>query len=341
MSRGATDYMTMARRGLIAVGVSMVGFMAIYAANARVIEDRSIASRLLQDRITFRNWRAGDVDHVAEFEQQMDDFRTSGRDEFVWPSDLELVNSVEREDTTDGMTVYVVNEDGSSDTTVLYYHGGGYTWEMSNLHVRFVDRLATSLDAKIIVPIYPLAPLADHAVSLDVGLAHYRQLVDDGDASKLVVFGESAGGGYALSLMLSAKNAEVPLPSRVVLASPWLDVTLTNPKIDDQLLGNERVLDRDSMQIAGRLWAGDADMSDPLVSPLFGHVAGLPPVDLLSSTYDLLHPDIVLLRDELRANNNAGTYREYDKMLHSFYLSTLPESQDALDTLVAMIEADG
>jgi triacylglycerol lipase len=117
-------------------------------------------------------------------------------------------------------------------------------------------------------------------------------------ADEVSVYGDSAGGGMALAIAQLLVSRGTPTPSRMVLISPWLDVTMTNPaiaSIDDPILRTA------SLRTAGQRWAGDLSPTDPLVSPLYGSLAGLPPTAVYCGNMDLLAADVVQLQDQARA----------------------------------------
>ena len=128
------------------------------------------------------------------------------------------------------------------------------------------------------------------------------QIVQNG-AENVSVYGDSAGGGLALAAVQELVRHGQPVPSRMVLASPWLDVTLRNPAI--QFIGNLDYLNAPLLRKDGQLWAGNLDPTDPRVSPLYGSLAGLPPTAVYSGSLEVFAPDVLVLQGKALATPGA------------------------------------
>jgi acetyl esterase/lipase len=245
--------------------------------------------------------------------------------------------------TLNGCTVYsVVPKAGGTqppdpDTHVIYLHGGAYAGPIGPLHWNIIAALVLGSGATVTVPIYELAP--EHTFTeayelLDAVIATIT-------ARRLFLAGDSAGGALALGEAMRLRDAggrlAGPPPAGVILFSPWVDATMTNPDIatiqpSDPLLGAV------GLEIAGRWWAGDADPRTPLVSPLFGDLADLPPVWIFQGGRDILAPDARLLADGLAA---AGTRVELHFVPRAFHvwvaITVIPEARAALARASAVI----
>jgi len=213
---------------------------------------------------------------------------------------------------------------------VLYLHGGAYAGEASAHHWRFLARLVRASGASVTVPIYTLAPRATARETVAAMAAVQRELAAP------VVMGDSAGAGLALALTqaLCAEGREGP--HELVLLSPWVDATMTNPEIPavaprDPLLGVE------ALALAGRLYAGPDDPAGPLASPINGDLTGLGRVTVLVGARDLLLPDARRLSDRIRAAGTAVTYVEEPGMLHDWMLLPIPEAARTIDGLAAIV----
>lgn len=217
-------------------------------------------------------------------------------------------------------------------TTLVFLHGGAYVHELFWPHWLFLARLVRRLRLRILVPIYPLAPEYDHRATRDYLLTLWQELMAAEDPTNLYVGGDSAGGGLSLALAQQLGKLGLPLPRGLVLISPWLDASLTDPAIPaldalDPILGREGVLE------AARLYAAGTPLDDPWLSPLHGPLAGLPPIRLFAGTRDLLLPDS---RHLARRAAEAGVdllYHEAPDMIHDWMLLPLPESQKPLAIL--------
>ena len=216
---------------------------------------------------------------------------------------------------------------------MLYLHGGAYVFPVQTLQWAIAAGLLDRVGGEVVAPLYPLAPEHGFRDGLAAAERSYDDLVREAGASNVVIFGDSAGGGLALALAQRLRDTGRPLPSSIVLFSPWLDVSVSG---DDQpaLEARDPVLTIDFLRMAGRMWAGDVPTDDPRVSPLFGTHYGLPPTLVFSGTRDVLDSDAL----RLVIANPAVDHRHYTGMIHVWPCAPIPEAGRALDEAAAFIE---
>jgi epsilon-lactone hydrolase len=197
----------------------------------------------------------------------------------------------------------------AADSALLYLHGGGYVIGSTASH----RHLAASIAAASLMTGYAIdyarAPETRFPGALDDSLAAYSALLTDGLVpGQIIIAGDSAGGGLALATALAIKAAGLPQPAGLFVISPWADLTLTGPSYaafaESDLICSHAELDR-----MASLYCDAADRTNPLVSPLFGDFAGLPPL--------LIHvgSDEILLSDSIRLAERAGFARVKVKLL--------------------------
>ncbi len=186
----------------------------------------------------------------------------------------------------------------AGDDVLLYLHGGGYGGGSARSHSELAARLARAAGATAVLPEYRLAPEHPFPAALDDAVASCRTLTRelDGDASRLLAAGDSAGGGLAVAMCCVLREAGEPLPRAISLLSPWLDLTCTSPSWDERFEGDP-VLDH-SLREAAERYLGGADPRDPLCSPLFADLAGLPPILIQVGTHEILYDDAVSFAEE-------------------------------------------
>lgn len=194
---------------------------------------------------------------------------------------------------------------GASGTHVVYAHGGAYVRPLSRFHWSILTRLVRS-GASVSVPHYGLAPDHGPDEALELMAAVHRR--ERARHDRVVVAGDSAGGGLALAHAMRERDAGHPAADALVLFAPWVDVTLADPAAAalehrDHLLGVE------GLREAGRLWAGDRDPRDPTVSPLYGDLGGLPPVFTYQGDRDVLLPDAKSLTRGVQAAGGRAELR--------------------------------
>lgn len=203
----------------------------------------------------------------------------------------------------DGFGVHTVTPRGRAPhCTVVYLHGGAYIAEITSHHWDFISRLADR-GARVIAPIYGLAPRYTYRDAYPFVTRVYREAAEL--SGPLTLMGDSSGGGLALGLAQTLRDLGegIRQPDRLMLISPWLDLTITNPDVADV---DDPWLVREGLLEAGRAWAAGEDPTDPRLSPLNGELAGLPAIGIHAGTRDLAYPDCVLLRERAVAAGVAA-----------------------------------
>jgi triacylglycerol lipase len=178
--------------------------------------------------------------------------------------------------------------------------------------------------ATVIAPIYPLAPQGTAGTVVPVMADLISSQIDQHGPENVSVYGDSAGGGIALTAVQELVRRGDPVPSHLVLISPALDLTFSNPAI--QFI-DDPILPLDAAPEAQQ-WAGDLDLTDPLVSPLYGSLAGLAPTAVYSGSLDLLSPDVLVLQDKALATPGADfTFTLRKGLIHDWAIFFwLPEA---------------
>ncbi len=172
---------------------------------------------------------------------------------------------------------WIEREGGAAETarTLLYLHGGGYYFCSPKTHRVITVGLAAGAEARAFVPDYRLAPEHRFPAAVEDAVRAYRGLIAAGTpARRIVLGGDSAGGGLALALLLSLRQAGDPLPAGAVLFSPWTDLAATGDSLrrndrSDAMFHGHRVAE------GARIYLGEAPPTDPLASPLYADLAGL------------------------------------------------------------------
>lgn len=232
------------------------------------------------------------------------------------------------EDTVDGCVVLrLMPRTGASGQQMVYTHGGSYVHPLVAEHWWFLERMIRGSGATLTVPLYRLAPES----GVDAAYAMLRQVYEQvARAGPVTLAGDSAGGGLALGQSIAYRDAGLPLPRQVVLIAPWVDVWLDNPAVA-ALQPLDPMLDADTSRACGRLWARGHDVRDPLVSPLFADLSGLPPVHTFQGGRDILAADVGLLGRRLRDAGNAGRLTLVSGAFHVYVAAFwTPEARGAL-----------
>jgi acetyl esterase/lipase len=223
---------------------------------------------------------------------------------------------------------------------ILFLHGGSYVLGFTRQHWGFLARLAERTGSTVIAPDYPLAPRYYYVDAYKMLLSLYKQATVEIDPENLIVMGDSAGGGLALGLSQVLVSQNLPQPSKIVLLSPWLDVTMGNPYIKE-IDPLDPFLSVRALKEAGASWARGANPRKPVISPIYGSMVGLAPISLFIGTNDILIADCRKLRGVARADGVTIDYYEYEGMFHDWMLLNFPEARQAFKQIVDIVSAAG
>jgi acetyl esterase/lipase len=243
--------------------------------------------------------------------------------------------------TINGHLVWTVApKQNASDKHVIYVHGGAYVNSFAPQHWGFISRLVDRLNCTVTAPNYPHAPEHNVHDVFALMLPLYHELAARAGSANITIMGDSSGGGISLALAQRLREDGHDQPGRVILLSPWLDATLSNPEIPefdkiDPFLGVE------GLKYSGAVYARDVDPKSYLVSPVYGSLKDLAPLTLFIGTRDILYPDCRKLRDKAADEGVRLDYREYDGMVHDWMLGPLPEAKHAIAEIVDTISSDG
>lgn len=203
----------------------------------------------------------------------------------------------------------------SSKTTILYFHGGSYMAEATENHWRFIEKIVDDTGATIIFPDYPLAPKYTYKDVFKMVTPLYKEIIEKVEPENLIVLGDSAGGGIALALVEKLSQESVVLPKKTILISPWLDVRLTNPKIEE-IQKEDTELSKEALKLAGIAYASDDGINSYLVNPIDGNLSKLKNVTILTGTKDILNPDTHVLQEKAKEIGVNIELKEYENAMH-------------------------
>jgi monoterpene epsilon-lactone hydrolase len=222
-----------------------------------------------------------------------------------------------------------------AERAAVYLHGGAYISEISPQHWALISQLADA-GVRVEVPSYGLAPQYTYRDAYPFLTAVYRQLLADVDASAVTLVGDSAGGGLALGFAQTLLGTDLPQPRRLVLISPWLDLTLSHPDLPAVEL-RDPWLSSVGLAEAARSWAGGDDPTDPRLSPGNGPLAGLAPVDVYVGTREICLPDVLQLQDRGATEDVKLQVTVCEGAVHVYPLVPAPEGRTAAREIVASI----
>jgi len=228
---------------------------------------------------------------------------------------------------------------GAGENVVFYVHGGGYVVCSPRTHRPLTSRLALALNATVYVPHYRLAPEFPFPHGLNDVLAAYEGLLASGvDASRITLMGDSAGGGMALSLAISIRDKKLPMPARMILISPWTDLTLSGESLSTKARA-DHMLTLSWIHAKTPLYRGKTDASHPLLSPLFADLSGLPPTLVQTGSEEILLSDSERLAERAAEIGWDLQLTVWQGLWHDFQLlgDLLPEADDAIAAMARFV----
>jgi monoterpene epsilon-lactone hydrolase len=228
-----------------------------------------------------------------------------------------------------------------SDKVILYLHGGGYAVGSAASHRGLVGKIVADSSIKALSVNYRLAPEFPFPAGLDDSLIVYKWLIENGYKPKdIIIMGDSAGGGLALSTLLKIKSENLEQPLAAVVISPWTDLTLSGDTIVTHQ-EKEPLLLADQASKWAKWYYSSLDPKDPFISPLFGNYEGIAPILVHVGT------DEILLSDSLRLISSAKKFGAdiqveiWEGMMHVFHFGWpyMPEARQAIIKITSFLES--
>jgi monoterpene epsilon-lactone hydrolase len=230
---------------------------------------------------------------------------------------------------------WIVAPGAAADRVILYLHGGGYVMGSINTHRAMIARISRAAQAKALALGYRLAPEHPHPAAVEDATAAYRWLLAEGyKPNKIVIAGDSAGGGLTLATLLALRDAGIPLPAAAVPISAWSDMEGTGASVQtrasrDPMVTNATLLDM------SKAYIGNGDPKNPLASPLHGDYHGLPPMLIQVGDAEILLDDSIRVTEKAKAAGVKVDLEVWPEMVHVWhvYAKILPEAQQAIDRI--------
>ncbi len=204
---------------------------------------------------------------------------------------------------------------------MIHFHGGGYCLGSAREARSWAAHLSAQTGCRVVLPEYHLAPEDPYPAALEDARTVMTALSGEAEPGSVVVSGDSAGGGLALALVLSMREAGQELPAGCILLSPWLDLGRDRRAAPD-LVRRDVLLSPDWLDACARAYANPSRWADHLISPLCAAHSGLPPLLIQAGTEELLAPDAELLAASASAAGVDVTYTRWPRMWHDFVLET-------------------
>jgi monoterpene epsilon-lactone hydrolase len=225
-------------------------------------------------------------------------------------------------------------------SVLLYLHGGGYFGCSAQSHRPITVGFALQ-GFRVLAPDYRLAPENQFPAAVDDAVAAYRGLLSEGNLpGHIVVSGDSAGGGLALSLLLALREAGIPLPAGAALFSPWTDLAATGESVRTNA-DRCAMFNGPDIGPSARYYLGETDPCNPLASPLYADLTGLPPLLIHVGADEVLRDDSTRLAERARAAGVRVELKVWPVVPHAWQLAPnkIPEARQSLRESAAFLRA--
>jgi epsilon-lactone hydrolase len=235
--------------------------------------------------------------------------------------------------------VFILNPKNliDNDKILIYFHGGGYITGLTTPYWHFVTKLSNYLGLKIILPDYPIAPETNYQDTINFSIELYKDILQKFNNSKIYLIGDSCGGGLVLSISQKLKEIGLIQPEKIILLSPWLDLSMNNPDIIG-LQKDEVMLLPEKLKKTGEMYSADLDIKNPLVSPINADITIFPEIHLFIGTHDILLADSKKFTSIAKKSGVEINYYEYDKMIHCWMIFPIPEAKRVMNKINDIIK---
>jgi epsilon-lactone hydrolase len=221
------------------------------------------------------------------------------------------------------------------DRVILYLHGGGYVIGSINTHRAMIARIARASNARALALDYRLAPEHPFPAAVDDATAAYKWLLAEGyRPAKIVIAGDSAGGGLTLAALVALRDSGLPLPAGAVPISPWTDLEGTGESVRTRA-AKDPMVGQANLAESAKQYYGAHNPKDPLVSPLHANFRGLPPMLIHVGDAEILLDDSTRVAERAKAAGVDVELEVWDDMIHVWHVfaKLLPEGQQAIDKI--------
>lgn len=224
--------------------------------------------------------------------------------------------------------------------SIVYLHGGAYVSGSPRSYRRLVSHLAAVTGCRVYAVEYRLAPEYPYPAALEDGIAVYTSLLAAESAESVVIAGDSAGGGLAIAIAVRLRDAGAPLPAALVCIAPWVDLTCSGESIRTRAR-QERMMSPGGLTLDARRYAGGEDLRNPLISPLFAAMSGLPPMLIQVGNDEILLDDSTRLAAITTGAGVSVTLQVWPRLWHVWHLyaGLMPEADAAMRAIADFIDA--
>jgi monoterpene epsilon-lactone hydrolase len=236
--------------------------------------------------------------------------------------------------------IFIDLADTTASGTLFHLHGGGFALGSARGSVGLASALARRSGLRAVSIDYRLAPENPYPAAVQDATAAYRALVEQtGGADRIVVSGESAGGNLAIELLIAARAEGLARPAAAVVFSPMTDLTVSGESFTSKAGADPNISAAAIRTRVGDYLGGRTDPADPLVSPIFADLTGLPPLLIQAGSHEVLLDDATRLAVKAAADDVAVILDVTPGVPHVFqaFAGILEEGDAALNRAATFV----
>lgn len=232
------------------------------------------------------------------------------------------VKSIFKSVDFNGMQVFTFGNKENCKNIILYMHGGAYVNEINYQHHLYCMKLSRKLNSYVLAPVYGLAPNHKSQETFEAIQELYQDILKID--KKIILMGDSAGGGFTLSFAQYLKTINLSQPDHIITFSPWVDISMSNRPYDSE---NDPILGEIGLKEIGKSWAGNLDIKDYRVSPLYGDKSGLAKTLIFAGDKEIFYKDI----EEYVEDCGNSKLIIGEGLFHIYPLFPIPEAKKAFN----------
>jgi acetyl esterase/lipase len=237
-----------------------------------------------------------------------------------------------------GRTIWELKKKNTRPQRYIFFlHGGGFVANITKFDWHFLNKIIQHTGHGIVAPDYPLVPVSNYKNVFEMVTPAYEELLQQVGSENVTLMGFSAGGGLTFSLAQFARNNQLPNPAQIILLSPLLDGSISNPEIME-IDRYDPYIDVEGFRKAISVYAANTSISDYMISSIHGDLEGLAPIHLFAGTHEVLLPDARKLAALAKEKNITLNYYEYNQMYHAWIFLNMREARDVFSKLIHILK---
>lgn len=250
-------------------------------------------------------------------------------------TDLDGITVTEDIDAGGVSAEWVVADDAESNRAMLFLHGGGYVVGSPVSHRGLAANLSRVTKSHVLTLDYRLAPESSFPAPVDDAMVAYRWLIDSGfEGPNIIVAGDSAGGGLAVSALVTVRKVGLPMAAAGICMSPWVDMEAIGKSMTTNAHSDPQI-QREGIRNFAEQYLNGADYKSPMAAPIYADLTGLPPLLIQVGTAETLYDDSTRLEARAREAGVEVVLESWEDMIHVWhrYGAKLPEAMQALESI--------